>query len=196
MREKGERTRNRIIETAKTLFHLSGYTNTSMDDIVKRCGVTKGNLYYYFSSKEELGNAVVEDLVSEWLLTGISFNQKGDPIRQILAMFHRTEKDLEKMECKGGCLFGNLALEVSDLHDGLRRKLADGFLRWEAQMQRLMELGRESGVLKPSLDPKMVACFVIATFEGGILLSKVKKDVGAFKSCRVMIKDFLEGFRV
>ncbi|MCI0528920.1 MAG: TetR/AcrR family transcriptional regulator, partial [Nitrospira sp.] len=181
---------------AKTLFHLSGYTNTSMDDIVKRCGVTKGNLYYYFSSKEELGNAVVEDLVTEWLLTGINFNQKTDPIRQILAMFHRTEKGLEHMECKGGCLFGNLALEVSDLHDGLRRKLADGFLRWEAQMQRLIELGRERGVLKPTLDPKMAACFVIATFEGGILLSKVKKDVGAFKSCCVMIKHFLEGFRV
>ncbi len=193
---KGERTRHRIIETTKVLFHLNGYTNTSMDDIVKRCGVTKGNLYYYFSSKEELGNAVVEDLVSEWLLTGINFNQKGDPIRQILAMFHRTEKGLEQMECKGGCLFGNLALEVSDLHDGLRQKLEDAFLRWEAQMQRLMELGRERGVLKPTLDPKAVASFVIATFEGGILLSKVKKDVGAFKKCSAMIKDFLEGFRV
>jgi TetR/AcrR family transcriptional repressor of nem operon len=196
MREKGERTRNRIIETAKTLFHLKGYTNTSMDDIVNQCGITKGNLYYYFSSKEELGYAVVEDLVSEWLLTGISFNHKGDPIRQILAMFHRTEKGLERMDCKGGCLFGNLALEVSDLHDGLRRRLEDAFLRWEAQMQRLMELGRERGVLKPTLDPKTAASFVIATFEGGILLSKVKKDVGAFKRCRIMIKDFLEGFRV
>jgi TetR/AcrR family transcriptional repressor of nem operon len=196
MGEKGEKTRNRIIETAKTLFHLNGYTNTSVDDIVRRSGVTKGNLYYYFSSKEDLGRAVVEDLVSEWLMTGISFNEKGDPIRQILGMFQRTEKDLEQMQCKGGCLFGNLALEVSDLHDGLRQELEDAFLRWEAQMQRLIELGRERAVLKPTLDPKAVADFIIATFEGGILLSKVKKDVGAFKKCSVMIRDFLEGLRV
>jgi len=195
MGAKGERTRSRIIETAKALFHLNGYTNTSMDDIVRKSGVTKGNLYYYFSSKEELGSVVVEDLVSEWLLTGISFSEKGDPVRQILAMFHRTEKGLEQMECKGGCLFGNLALEVSDHHDGLRRKLEDAFLRWEAQMQRLIELGRQRGIFKPTLDSKTMASFIIATFEGGILLSKVKKDAGAFRRCSVMIKDFLEGLR-
>ncbi len=192
---KGERTQNRIIETAKALFHLNGYTNTSMDNIGKKCGVTKGNLYYYFSSKEELGNAVVEDLVSEWLLTGISFNEKGDPIRQIVAMFHRAEKGLERMECKGGCLFGNLALEVSDLHDGLRQTLEVAFLRWESQVRRLLEIGKQQGTFKPALDPKMVTSLIIATFEGGIMLSKVKKDVEAFRSCTAMVKEFLEGFR-
>ncbi len=195
MGEKGERTRNRIIEAAKGLFHLNGYTSTSMDDIVKKSGVTKGNLYYYFSSKEELGSAVVEDLVSEWLLTGISFNEKGDPIRQILAMFHRTEKGLEQMDCKGGCLFGNLALEISDLHDGLRKKLEDAFLRWESQVRRLLEIGKQRGTFKSTLDPKAVTSFIIATFEGGILLSKVKKDVGAFRNCAAMMKDFLEDLR-
>jgi TetR/AcrR family transcriptional repressor of nem operon len=195
MGQKGERTRNRIVETARGLFHLKGYTNTSMDDIVKKSGVTKGNLYYYFSSKEALGSAVVEDLVSEWLLTGISFNEKSDPVRQIMAMFQRTEKGLEQMECRGGCLFGNLALEVSDLHDGLRQKLEDAFLRWEAQMQRLIELGRQRGILKPTMDSGTVASFILATFEGGILLSKVRKDVGIFRKCSALVKDYLENLR-
>ena len=192
---KGEKTRRRIIETARDLFHFKGYMNTSMDNIVRRSGVTKGNLYYYFSSKEDLGSAVVDHVVSDWLSAGIRFREKGDPIRQILAMFQRAEKGLAEMKCKGGCFFGNLALEVSDLHDGLRRKLEDAFLRWEYQVKSLLESGRQRGVLKSTVHPRIAASFIIATFEGGILLSKVKKDVQDFRSCSTMIREFLEGFR-
>ena len=169
--------------------------NTSMDDIVQRSGVTKGNIYYYFSSKEDLGSTVVEHVASDWLSVGIRFKENGDPIRQILAMFQRAEKGLAEMECRGGCLFGNLALEVSDLHDGLRRKLEDAFLRWESQVKRLLESGRQRGILKSTVHPKMVASFIVATFEGGILLSKVKKNVREFRSCAEVMRDFLEGFR-
>jgi TetR/AcrR family transcriptional repressor of nem operon len=196
MGEKGEMTRGRIIETAKTLFHMSGFTNTSMDDIVRESGITKGNLYYYFSSKEELGNAVIEQWISDAFSKKLYFSKKGDPVRQILTMFHRVEKEIKTMECRGGCPFGNFAVEVSDLHDGLRKKLEEAFSMWVKQLEDFFEGYRRRGVLRSDVNSKSAARFVVATLEGGILLSKVKRNVQVFKNCTDMMRQFLEGLRV
>jgi TetR/AcrR family transcriptional repressor of nem operon len=194
MGDRGEKTRGRIVETACTLFHAKGYTNTSMDEIVRDAGVTKGNLYYYFSSKEALCRAVVECTVTELFATDeVDTNQ--DPVRGIVAMFRRTEKNLAAGQCKGGCLFGNLALEVSDLHDGMRQQLDRAFSMWEARIEQLLKSGKQRGVFRSELQPKSVAQFVIATLEGGILLSKVKRDVRALKSCTDTVERVLESFR-
>lgn len=192
--EKGERTRRRIVETARVLFHARGYANTSMDDIVRRSRVTKGSLYYYFPSKEALGRAVIDEAVEEQFQIG-PLPTDGDPIRQLLAMFHGSERSLAEGRCKGGCLFGNLALEVSDLHDGLRRTLDRAFAAWERKVEALIEAGVRDGVLVADLDPKATARFLVASLEGGIMLAKVQRDVGALKACTTMVERLLESLR-
>ena len=194
MGSKGEETRRRIVKAACALFGASGFTNTSMDDIVRESGVTKGSVYYYFSSKVELGSAVVEQTMADQFGTE-GIDRDRDPVREILAMFRRAEKKLAEGQCKGGCLFGNLALEVSDLHDHLRRTLAHAFSTWEARVEDLLESGRRRGVLRSTIQPKAVARFVVATLEGGILLSKVRRDVRALRNCAEMVELVLEGFR-
>lgn len=192
--EKGERTRRRIVDTARTLFHARGFTKTSVDDIVRKSRVTKGNLYYYFSSKEALGHAVVDEMIAEQFEVEAG-SVDADPVRQIVAMFRRSERALSEGRCKGGCLFGNLALEVSDLHDGLRRKLDEAFSAWEGRLTTVLESGVRNGVLTGDLDPKATARFVVATLEGGILLSKVTRNVAALKACTATVERLLEGLR-
>ncbi|MFZ5877453.1 MAG: TetR/AcrR family transcriptional regulator [Nitrospirota bacterium] len=191
---KGERTRQRIVETARALFHARGYGNTSMDDIVRKSRVTKGNLYYYFASKEELGQAVLELTIAEQFESGASVEDRG-PEEQIAAMFRRAELALSDGRCKGGCLFGNLALEVSDVHDGLRRTLDHAFTTWEQRVAGLLEQGVRDRVFSPELDPRATGRFVVATLEGGILLAKVTRDVSALRACGAMVARVLGGFR-
>lgn len=193
--EKGGRTRRRILDTARELFHARGYTNTSMDDIVKKSRVAKGNLYYYFANKEALGHAVVEETIAEQFGDGPA-EVNGDPVQQVVAMFRRSERALAEERCKGGCLFGNLALEVSDLHDGLRRKLDEAFSAWEGRLAAVLAAGVRDGVLSPDLDPKAMARFLVATLEGGILLAKVKRNVAALKACTGMVERLMEGWRL
>ena len=61
MGTKGQETRDRIIRAARHLFHDRGYTNTSIEDICNESGVRRGNLYFYFSSKEDLAHATIDD---------------------------------------------------------------------------------------------------------------------------------------
>ena len=58
--------RTRLIEAAVRLAHQHGFGNTRLADIAKAAKVPPGNLYYYFKTKEEIGEAIVERRFAEW----------------------------------------------------------------------------------------------------------------------------------
>src|SRR5690348_13668149 len=64
---EGRLTRDAIIAAASRLMHVNGYQGTSLDDVLRESGVGKGNFYYYFKSKEELGHAILEGIVDSFV---------------------------------------------------------------------------------------------------------------------------------
>ena len=60
--ERGEATREALVEAARSLFGERGFAGTSLDEIVRTAGVTKGALYHHFSDKEDLFAAVAEEV--------------------------------------------------------------------------------------------------------------------------------------
>src|SRR5262249_39937193 len=62
--DRAERTRNAILEAAAVVFDERGFNGASLSDILAKAGVTKGALYFHFSSKEELARAIVEEQFS------------------------------------------------------------------------------------------------------------------------------------
>src|SRR5512132_128654 len=65
--QKGAATRDQILNAASRLIHVQGYQSTSLDDVLRESGVGKGNFYYYFKSKEDLGYAIIDRLVRGFL---------------------------------------------------------------------------------------------------------------------------------
>lgn len=61
----GEERRKEILLTARKLFVQKGYDQTSINDILKIIDIAKGTFYYYYSSKEEVLEAIIMDIVSE-----------------------------------------------------------------------------------------------------------------------------------
>ncbi|MGB5650311.1 MAG: TetR/AcrR family transcriptional regulator, partial [Sedimenticolaceae bacterium] len=59
MPKKSERTRQRIVEAANRLFYHQGYNQTSFSDVVQAANVPRGNIYYYFKTKDEILEAAV-----------------------------------------------------------------------------------------------------------------------------------------
>lgn len=55
-----EERRNEIMDVAQNLFESIGYEETSVNDIIKNAKIAKGTIYYYFKSKEEILDAVIE----------------------------------------------------------------------------------------------------------------------------------------
>src|SRR5207245_7662097 len=108
---KGAATRDQILDAAARLIHLQGYHCTSLDDVLRESGVGKGNFYYYFKSKEDLGYAIIDRLVRgfvERTLDPAFADIDRDPLAQIHGFLDRVLDNLRQRNCVGGCPMGNL----------------------------------------------------------------------------------------
>jgi TetR/AcrR family transcriptional repressor of nem operon len=183
---RGAATRDQILDAAARLIHLQGYHSTSLDDVLRESGVGKGNFYYYFKSKEELGYAIIDRLVRGFLertLEPAFIDPTRDPVEQIQGFLDRVLDNLRQRNCAGGCAIGNLACELSDVHEGFRQRLAEIFVQWRATLSRSLRQGKASGRLSADCDPERAAHFLVASLEGAILMSKVTKDITVMEQC-------------
>ncbi len=84
MPSKGDTTRARIIQAARRLFRLQGYARTTIDDICSESGVKRGNLYFYFKSKEEVADAAIKDALDRQIpFFEQMMADEMDPLRRI-----------------------------------------------------------------------------------------------------------------
>ena len=191
---KGTATRDQILNAATRLIHLQGYHCTSLDDVLRESGVGKGNFYYYFRSKEDLGYAIIDRVIQGFIertLHPIFADTSGDPIAQVHAFLDRVLDSQRQRNCVGGCPMGNLASELSDVHEGFRQRLADIFVEWRSRLTDALSRGQADGRVGPQCQPADVAQFLVAALEGAILLAKVTKDISVMEHCVEELKRHL-----
>jgi TetR/AcrR family transcriptional regulator, transcriptional repressor for nem operon len=191
---KAAATRDQILDAATRLIHLQGYQSTSLDDVLTESGVGKGNFYYHFKSKEELGYAII-DRVTDGLirrtLEPLLGDPSGDPVAQIHAFLDRVLENQRDRNCVGGCPVGNLASELSDVHEGFRLRLAKIFSEWRSRLTQVLIRGQELGRVDAHRDPAAIAQFLLAALEGAILLTKVTKDISVMERCVEELKQHM-----
>jgi len=191
---KGAATRDQILDAAARLIHLQGYHCTTLDDVLRESGVGKGNFYYYFKSKEELGYAIIDRVMHGFIIRTLEpvFEDTGaDPIIQIHAFLDRALENQRQRNCVGGCPIGNLASELSDVHEGFRQRLAMIFDVWRSTLTQALARFRATGQAPADFDPSAVAQFLVAALEGAILLTKVTKDIAIMERCVEQLKQHL-----
>lgn len=191
---KGAATRDQILNAAARLIHVQGYQSTSLDDVLRESGVGKGNFYYYFKSKEDLGYAIIDRITQGFVerTLGPAFaDAAADPVAQIHAFLDRVLEAQRQRKCVGGCVMGNLASELSDVHEGFRQRLAGIFDLWRTHLAEAVSRGQVRGRLRADMDASRVAQFLVAGLEGSILLSKVTKDITVMERCVEELKRHL-----
>ena len=191
---RGAATRDQIIDAAARLIHLRGYHCTSLDDVLRDSGVGKGNFYYYFKSKEDLGYAIIDRIVQGFVQRTLApaFADPGvDPVEQLHGFLDRVLDSQRQRNCVGGCPMGNLASELSDVHEGFRQRLAEIFSEWRIRLAEVLARGKASGGLRADVDPARAAQFLVAALEGAILMSKVTRDIAVMENCVDELKGHL-----
>lgn len=187
-------TKDQILDAASRLISVRGYHCTTLDDVLRESGVGKGNFYYYFKSKEELGYAIVDRVVRGFVERTIapSFgDQSLTPIEQIHRFFDRILESQRQRNCVGGCPMGNLASELSDVHEGFRQRLAEVFTFWRASVGGVLRQAQAQGGLAERADPDRMAHFIVAAIQGAILMTKVTKEIEVMEQCVAELKAHL-----
>ena len=91
---------------------------------------------------------------------------------------------------------GNLASELSDVHEGFRKRLASVFTTWHARFAEALIEAKRRGEASAACDPEASARFLVASLEGAILLTKLSKDIGVMEQCVGELKRYLAAYEV
>jgi len=164
--ERAQRTRDTVLRAAGEAFAEKGFLGTSMADIFARAGVTKGALYFHFSSKEELAFAVITAgeeiggaLVQEVLGSDAPPLQKLIDITIRWASFIQTDPIVR----------ANVRLIVEQ--GTYSREMPNSYEPWEQVVTNLLKEAQDRGELERSVDARSLAEFVVAAFTGAQIVS-------------------------
>src|SRR5215469_5546000 len=102
-------SKDRILTAAKELFLSRGYGATTVDAICEKAQLTKGSVYYFFDSKEDLGLAVLDRSIQRGtqMLASGPYVRIVDPVEKAFAFLKHLEKCSPEL-WNGGCLLGSL----------------------------------------------------------------------------------------
>ena len=97
-----------ILEAALDVFSKQGFSGATLDQISEQAGLSKPNILYYFSSKEEIHLCLLQRLLKEWLEPLQQLNPKGEPVSEIIGYVQR-KLEMSKMYPRESKLF---AIEI------------------------------------------------------------------------------------
>jgi AcrR family transcriptional regulator len=164
-----EATRKRILDAAFAEFYRHGFQGGSLNQIVEAAGTTKGALFHHFAGKQELGYAVVDEVIApvleqRWLAP---VDNADDPISSMQRVFRRFAKeDARSSHIAQGCPLNNLAQEMSPLDQGFRTRIDKLYSMWRERYADAIAAGIKAGKIREDVSPRKVASLLVATQMG------------------------------
>jgi TetR/AcrR family transcriptional regulator, transcriptional repressor for nem operon len=174
-------SRTRILAAARSMFHARSYADVGIQEICESASVQKGSFYHFFPSKRDLALAVIENMAGDWAHGFIAeaFDENLPPLVRLEYVidaayyWQNAAKDIAGR--MPGCLFGNLALEISTRDEVMRAKLNAVFDQARDKFRIALDEAAASGAIAP-LDAEATATAMLAYLEGVILLAKTRND--------------------
>lgn len=167
--KRPEATRRKILEAAFAEFYKHGFQGGSLNHIVEEAGTTKGALFHHFAGKQELGYAVLDEMIGPLLLQRWLDPLEGsiDPIANLKRAFRKhVKEDIESGSWLQGCPLNNLAQEMSPLDEGFRKRIDKHYTTWRKGIAAAMAGGIEAHKVKKDISPRNVAALVVASQMG------------------------------
>ncbi|NND44018.1 MAG: TetR/AcrR family transcriptional regulator, partial [Xanthomonadales bacterium] len=174
-------SRERILASARRLFHERGYTAVGVADICAKAGVVKGSFYHFFPSKEDLLDAVLRKNWSGLAQALAAFEQDPGPARgKIQFFFDRIIEHARMMHTHSGsiygCNIGVMASELAATQDADAGRFRAVFEQWRAVLQRWVEAGVADGSISSDVRPAPAAAALLASIQGMSVLGRSFND--------------------
>ncbi|HTJ09726.1 MAG TPA: TetR/AcrR family transcriptional regulator [Candidatus Binataceae bacterium] len=165
-------SRTSILKAARKLMLKYGYAATSIDDICSKAGVTKGSLYHFFGTKEELGLAVLNGFYEEGVarVARGAYTEMDDPYQRLLGLFDHLGAIGPEL-WRNGCLMGNFACELAESSQIIRRRVAEIF---EELVNRLAPTFRP--IAGGAKEAEELAEQTLMVIEGAVVMARAHGD--------------------
>lgn len=163
-------TRDRILAAAAQLFATRGYAGTSIADVAEASGLLKGNLAYYFKTKQALLDAVLDARSQALRAELVAPAQPGEDSRASIARLLDQVRSSAEDLARYGCPVGGLATELGKTDDALHANAAALLLGLEAYLREAFER------VMPPPEAERLAEQLLARLQGAAVLAQARRD--------------------
>ena len=139
-----------------------------------------------------IDEAIRDQLLSTWVEP---IELAEDPISGLIESLHAISTDHVEMICDCGCPLNNLAQEMSAVDDTFRGKLQKVYAEWQDRTAAALFRGQGAGYVRPDVDCRKAATFIMSSVEGGAGLAKNHRDPDVLSACLDGVAHYLESLR-
>lgn len=186
--------RTKLLDAAINVIRVQGYAATSVDDLCRAAGVTKGAFFHHFASKDEMAVAAADHwtMTTVPLFEGAPYHQPADPAERVLAYVQFRRAILTGAAIPDfTCLAGTLVQETYDTHPDIRDACEASIVGHAETLipdiQAALDTAGQSGISARSL-----AIFTQSTLQGAFVLAKATNDPGVAADCCDHLTRYLE----
>ncbi|MEW6698152.1 MAG: TetR/AcrR family transcriptional regulator [Bacillota bacterium] len=187
-----ESKKDLIADAALACFLASGYGATSVDEIVKASGISKGGIYWYFKSKEDIFLYLVERFIKEWRAHYIASLEESHSAADKLNIY--MEQRLKNVDTPMSALMLEFLLQAKEKET--IEKMNCEIDKPTNVIFKIIDDAIKSGEFRP-LDPKTVTLSFLAIFDGAGLQLLIHRNKQLLEeTLRAALDIFLAGVRV
>jgi|GEM_PF-24298 TetR/AcrR family transcriptional repressor of nem operon len=185
-------TRAALIRSGTEVLTEQGFAVSGIDGILKRVGVPKGSFYYYFSSKEAFGHAILEHYANYFAkkLDRHLLNDSHPPLQRLNEFVADAKEGMQRHDFQRGCLVGNLGQEVNALPQGYRSWLQATLNDWQQRVASCLREAQQTGDLSQSADCDRLAEAFWIGWEGAVMRARLEATA---RPLDTFIATFMEG---
>jgi TetR/AcrR family transcriptional repressor of nem operon len=166
--KKAEETRLNMLQKAFELIYVNGYQATSIDQIIATTQVTKGAFYYHFKTKDEMGLAIINEIMKPMISGSFlaPLQKEPNPVEAIYRLIDHLLMKNEFLKVEYGCPVANFTQEMTPWNTEFNKVLDELTKQWTKAMTTAIEKGKENGFIRKDVHAKQVTLFVISGYWG------------------------------
>lgn len=192
--KKSISTRLSILQKSFDVIYAQGYQAASIDTIIATTNVTKGAFFYHFKNKDEMGLAMINEIMYPKMYTDLiePLLNSVNPVVDIYNMMHNLLLENPFLNMKDGCPAGNLTQEISHLNDDFKQVLGKLSEEYKNAMKVALENGKKNGQIKTDIQSEEVAVFVLSGYWGIRTYGKTANDMNCYNLYLAGLKRYLQ----
>ncbi len=185
-------TRSKLLDAAFCEIHRQGFQAASIANILQDTGLTKGALYHHFPTKQDLGLAVVDEVIrarlEEWVFRPL--RESRQPIATLLDIIDKkAAADMESVAL--GCPLNNLMQEMSPLDAVFKERLSRIAITWGSTVEDALRRGQETGDIGADVDCRAASLFIVSAWEGCVGVAKSLQSPEGFALCMRQLQGYI-----
>ncbi|MEU0335637.1 TetR/AcrR family transcriptional regulator [Streptomyces sp. NPDC006193] len=172
-------TRQKILDVARRIMAHKGYSAVGLNEVLAEAGVPKGSFYYYFTSKDAFGEALLKSYFDEYLadMDRILAAPDRSAAERLMDYWQLWRETQSIDECQGKCLAVKLGAEVSDLSESMRLALKEGTDAIVGRLERVISAGLADGSVTIEDTPLETARILYDMWLGASVMAKIHRSV-------------------